>query len=278
MNQIDAYIGSISTGLSKRAEGSWNSDITEPICYPEDAHQDYAAVELTSYWFMHRNRCIISMVQRFAPSGPILDIGGGNGAVSLALNSAGFLSIVLEPSSHGAAVAHSRGLSVIRSAFPSASIVDGSIPAVGLFDVLEHIDDDRRTLGDLRRVLKDGGWLYMTVPAFNWLWSDEDNAAGHARRYTIDSASSKLKKAGFDVAFATYMFSPLVAPILLLRSAPSLFGRVRGLKRPVASDHILPDNHLGRFISRSLTAEYRRIAEGKTVPVGSSVLIAARKV
>jgi hypothetical protein len=115
------------------------------------------------------------------------------------------------------------------------------------------------------------------VPAFGWLWSDEDIAAGHVRRYSIGSVRRALTRSGFEVAFASYIFGPLVPPVLLLRSLPSLFGRRAGLKRALAADHALPDNAMGLFIRRLLDVEASRIERGRRVPFGSSVLVAARK-
>lgn len=274
---VDAFISSLSPRIARAEDGFWRSRTIESVSYPESGHDACASVELTSYWFTHRNACIVSVLQRFTPDGPVLDVGGGNGIVSLAMNRAGFASVVLEPGHHGAHLAHQRGLPVIQATLQDADVAEGSVPAAGLFDVLEHIEDDRGTLGALHRVIRPGGWLYLTVPAYPWLWSNEDLGAGHARRYTLGSLTAKLAEAGFSVAYGTYMFAPLVPPILALRSLPSLFGRVGGLRRPVASDHTLPPGAVGRAIGRLLERERDRIAAGGTVPFGSSVLVAARR-
>jgi SAM-dependent methyltransferase len=275
--ELDGYVPSLSYGLIKIADGFWTSGTTEPVSYPDGFHGHYAALEDSSYWFAHRNRCIVSVVRRFAPSGPILDIGGGNGVVSLALANAGISAIVVEPSRTGADVARARGLLVIQATFESAGFVEGSVAAAGLFDVLEHFHGEAETLFGLRRALANLGWLYLTLPAFNLLWSNEDVIAGHFRRYTIGSAGRALARAGFELAFASYMFSPLVVPLFVLRSVPSMFGRLRGMRKGGAADHTLPANVFGRFIGRLLATEALRIEAGHAVPFGSSVLVAARK-
>jgi len=274
---IDSYVASLSARLKRRANGFWASEAMEGVSYPEEFREDFAAIEDSSYWFAHRNLCIISLARRFAPQGPILDIGGGNGAVSAALQRAGLPAIVMEPGSGGVDVARSRGLPVIHATFSSAEIIDGSMAAAGLFDVIEHIADERGILHALHRALTTSGWLYLTLPAFTWLWSSEDNDAGHFRRYSIGSARSALTDAGFDVVFASYMFHPLVVPVLLFRSAPSMFGQLKRSKRDTRRDHRLPDNALGRCISHLLAAEASRIEGGRRVPFGSSVLLVARK-
>lgn len=47
------------------------------ISYPEGGHAVCREVEDSSFWFAHRNRCIVAAVERMPPCGPILDIGGG---------------------------------------------------------------------------------------------------------------------------------------------------------------------------------------------------------
>ena len=53
-----------------------------------------------------------------------------------------------------------------------------------MFDVLEHIEDDCATLSNLKRKLSDNGHIFITVPAYNWLWSEHDEINHHKRRYS----------------------------------------------------------------------------------------------
>jgi SAM-dependent methyltransferase len=276
-DDIDAYIASLCGELDREEDGIWSVRSREPVHYPDEVRTGYAEIESTSFWFIHRNRCIVSVVRRFAPNGPILDIGGGNGAVALALRRAGYPVIVVEPGRTGAQVARARGLPVIRATFSSLGIADGALMAAGLFDVLEHIEDQAKALAGVCRALAAGGWLYLTVPALACLWSSEDNAVGHFRRYTVGSVQRALSETGFSVAFASYLFSPLVLPILVRRSLPSLFGRIGGRPPKVDEDHRLPDNAIGWCVGRVLAWEATRIERGADVPVGSSVVVAARK-
>lgn len=275
--EVDNYIRRMSKRLRKHPDGFWVSESVRPVSYPEDTRSEYAAIEAKSYWFAHRNRCIVAIARRFTPSGIILDVGGGNGFVSLGLKRAGLPCVVLEPGARGAEIAISRGLPVIMATLADADIADGAVAAIGLFDVLEHIERDLETLNDLHRVLEDHGWLYLTVPAYGWLWSDEDTAAGHARRYTLPVMTRKLLAAGFRIAYATYMFKPLVLPIMLFRSMPSLFRRHRAKTRDIAADHTLPAGTAGQLFNAMLNAEYASIARGRCVSFGSSILVAARK-
>jgi SAM-dependent methyltransferase len=273
----ELYMASISNRLRRGENGIWHVDSEEQISYPDAVRLSYARIEDTSYWFAHRNCCIIPVVRRHAPQGPIIDIGGGNGAVALALQRAGLPIIVVEPSAAAAQIARMRGLSVICGTFSALAIPDRAISAAGLFDVLEHVGNEVGLLRDILRALTPNGVLYITVPALPWLWSYEDKYAGHFRRYTVGRIWRVLSLAGFSVAFATYLFSPLVLPIFLLRSIPSLFGLIPSRDRELDEVHSLPSNLIGRWVNRLLSWEEASIARSASVPLGSSILVVARK-
>jgi SAM-dependent methyltransferase len=60
---------------------------------------------------------------------------------------------------------------------------DQEFDLVCAFDVIEHVEDDRRVFGEVSRVLKDDGVLIVSVPLHADRWTDFDNWVGHARRY-----------------------------------------------------------------------------------------------
>lgn len=60
---------------------------------------------------------------------------------------------------------------------------DQTFDLVCAFDVIEHIEDDRRVFGEVSRVLKDDGVLIFSVPVHADLWTEFDDWVGHVRRY-----------------------------------------------------------------------------------------------
>src|SRR5262249_43810635 len=74
---------------------------------------------------------------------------------------------------------------------------------VGMFDVLEHLEDDRGPLDHLFRLIRPGGRLILTVPAHMSLWSYFDESSCHYRRYDRTALQSKLAATGFEVEFIT---------------------------------------------------------------------------
>lgn len=98
---------------------------------------------------------------------------------------------------------------------------DTAFDVVLLMDVLEHTDDDAALLGEAAEALKPDGYLFITVPAFQWLFSAHDRFLGHRRRYTRASLGTLLAQQGdVEVLRLHYYFAtvfPLAAPIRLLR-------------------------------------------------------------
>ena len=154
----------------------------------------------------------------------------------------------------------------------------GSVPNIGLFDVLEHIENDTMFARHLFELVRPGGFLYLTVPAFNWLWSMSDVDAMHYRRYTRRSLGTLLANR-FDVLYSTYLFQRLVPISFLTRALPYALGLAR--TKPASAyktDHAAGSRWLAATLNRWLEGEVSMIAAGRTAQVGSSLLVVARRV
>ena len=247
------------------------------MSYPSVAQPCLAALEESSFWFRHRNRVIRTFIQRYLPCGPIIDVGGGNGAVSLELWRSGISSIVLEPGEDAASTAHARGLTVIRGAFDPRIFVEGSVRAIGLFDVIEHTADDVQFLADTNLVMANGGFIYVTVPALRSLWSSDDEFAGHYRRYNRHSLQQALTSAGFEVLAISSFFSLLVPLLFLFRTLPSACGLRKVDRVDKALDHHRSGTSTGALMERLLRVELSVLARGHSLPIGTSLIAVARK-
>ena len=249
------------------------------ISYPADQNAECFRLEDGSFWFSHRNRCIVAAVGRFPPAGFILDVGGGNGFVAQGLIDAGFETVLLEPGGRGAQNAREarRLPTVINATLDDAGIRTGSVPAVGLFDVLEHIEDDQAFVRHLTDIIQPGGVLYLTVPSFNWLWSTADVEAMHYRRYTKRTLTDVLA-GGFDVLYSTYLFQRLVPLFMLMRVVPYRIGLSRSRQaQSYEREHASGNKKLAGALGRILDHEVAAIATGRSLIVGSSLLVVARR-
>ena len=288
----------INSKLRLGDDGVFYAGEVGKISYPEEGNQACFQIEDQSFWFRHRNDCIRELVRNFPPrgKGPIFDVGGGNGFVAKGLVDAGWDVVLVEPGPSGARNAKKRGLEhVICGTTHTAGFKNGSLPAIGVFDVVEHIEDD---LGFLRHVwdlIEPGGMLYLTVPAYNFLWSHEDMHARHFRRYRLERGvgeenrlgrndpeggiMQKLSHAGFQPVYWTYIFGFLLWPVFFFRTLPYRLGIVRpsSAGKEVKRDHSQKQGLLGAMMARSFELELNRIRVRKMIRFGGSCLIASRK-
>ncbi len=269
----------IASNLQPGPDGLWHPRSRSACDYPDEGNAFCYQVEDHSFWFRHRNACILDAVQRLPPAGAIFDIGGGNGFVARALAQAGYDAVVVEPGPTGARNAQARGLApVVCAALDDAGFAPGTLPAAGLFDVLEHMADDRAVLEQLARLLSRDGRLYLTVPAYQWLWSTDDDLGGHHRRYSGRSLRRVVTAAGFDVEYATQIFWPLPLPILLLRALPSRLGIRPKADVDAIREELQPRESAGvRVLEALLRLETRWLRGGHVIPFGGSCLMVARR-
>ena len=273
-------LSAIAANIELGPEGFWVSPTASAISYPESANEVYFGVEDTSFWFAHRNQCILSAIRNLPPPGAFFDIGGGNGYVSKALQDAGLDVVLVEPGIHGSRNARRRGvLQVVCSTLQDAGFCSGVLPSVGLFDVVEHIEDDGAFLSDVHSYLIPGGRIYLTVPAFRRLWSGEDKEAGHWHRYALSQICSVLKSSGFEVEYATYFFQFLLPPIYFFRALPFSLGLSPKTvsHQAVQRDHQVASPVLQHVIGWLSRRELRRIGSRHRIGLGASCLVVAKK-
>jgi SAM-dependent methyltransferase len=71
----------------------------------------------------------------------------------------------------------------LSGAITSLPFPDKKFDLVCAFDVVEHVEDDRRVFGEVSRVLKEEGLFIFSVPIHTVLWTKFDQIVGHVRRY-----------------------------------------------------------------------------------------------
>jgi len=271
-------IEEISPSLNRNEEGFYVSDKAASVSYSTDGHTECFGVEDTSFWFRHRNECIAALLGRHPFSdGPMLDLGGGNGYVAQRIQADGMEVVLLEPGETGARNAriHRHLDHVVCSTVENAGFQPASFGGIGMFDVIEHIEDDRGFLERIAPLLVPGGRLYLSVPCHQWLWSQADVDAGHFRRHTLDTLE-KLLAGLFRIDYMTYFFKPLVAPQYLVRALPYQLGigRDKGMLS-TETEHGADNGIAVRIMHRMLEPEVAAIASGRRIKYGASGLVAA---
>jgi SAM-dependent methyltransferase len=190
-------------------------------------YKEYYRLEREHWWFKARLEILRNvtneLTSEFEGKSKILNAGAATGATSIMLKKFGdvlslehdkdcaeFLSKVLDEE-------------VLNNSLTDLSLDEKSFDIVCAFDVIEHIDDHEKAVREINRVLKNGGYIFITVPAFNILWSHHDIINHHFRRYRLEELERILIKNGFQIKYSTYFNFFLFPPILILRLFSKLF-------------------------------------------------------
>lgn len=271
-------IEEISSGLIRNPDGIYMSNAADVVSYSPTGHGDCFQIEDDSFWFRHRNDCIAAMIARHPYTGTLLDIGGGNGYVSHRLIAEGHEVMLIEPGRTGAYNAHlRRGIDMVAcSLVEDAAFSPGTFGAIGMFDVIEHINNDRGFIADIAPLLAARGKLYLTVPCHAWLWSGADVSAGHFRRHTERSLRTLLDT-HFVVDYLSYFFKPLLLPQWLLRSLPHRLGLGRKTELSPETMHGSNRGPMTRAMIRLLQPEVGKVSRGEQIGFGASCLVAAHR-
>ncbi|MBI4893821.1 MAG: class I SAM-dependent methyltransferase [Acidobacteria bacterium] len=173
-------------------------------------------IERVHFWFAGRRELVQNLLGRYAPApGKVLDLGAGGGELSRRLSGCGY-DITAADFLPGALVQlqrENRGIRALQCRAEQIPARDSSFDITLALDLLEHVDD-AAAAREICRVLRPGGLAIVTVPAFRFLWSYRDEAAGHRRRYSKAEFKRLLTTAGLHVqALGYYQFFlfPLVA-------------------------------------------------------------------
>lgn len=160
--------------------------------------QKLGKLEDRHWWYAERRWLIRQALAHENTTGVALDVGAAAGGNTRVLRELGWTCAALEYSDTGAALAHGRGLTVLRADATRLPFADDSLGLVVAFDVLEHIGDDHRAASEILRCLRPGGRLLAAVPADMRLWSSHDVAVGHVRRYERAELTSLARDCGFQ--------------------------------------------------------------------------------
>jgi SAM-dependent methyltransferase len=227
------------------------------------------------WWFLGRKVILAEVLRALLPPGRsrrVLDVGCGSGATLVVLQEFGPV-MGLDPAWLALQFCRERGLrDLLQGEASFLPLQAGRVDLLTLLDVLEHIPDDHAALRELHRVLAPDGWLLLAVPAYQFLWSEHDEALSHCRRYTAPELRAKVEEAGFTVVRLSYAITALFPLAVVFRLAQRLLKRRREPKTAL----IEPPGLINRFFYRTLVWEARWL-RFRNLPCGLTVLCAARK-
>jgi ubiquinone/menaquinone biosynthesis C-methylase UbiE len=191
-----------------------------------DAQRDFAELEQesASWWYIARRNLLREVAQqtlRDKCQARILDIGS---AGELEFEQPSPFLVVNQHNTLACAAFHQWQArpNLVCSSIDELGFASNCFDLIVAGDSLQFAQDDRAALRELRRVLKDGGLLCLTVPAYSFLWSEEDERRGNCRRYRTSELRSKLTTCGFEVQRASYFVATAFAPMAIARMAKSI--------------------------------------------------------
>ena len=245
-----------------------------------DEYQSLYELESTYWWHVGRLHLLRSLLESWLPSRDdlkILDFGCGTGSSLEVLRKYGRVTGT-DASEEALDYCRRRGAAiedVTLQTVPKEGRLpfdDDTFDVVTALDVLEHLDDDRAGLVELRRVLAPGGLLVVFVPAYRFLWSEHDEALEHRRRYVASDLHSRLNQAKFRVLKRTYAISfsfPLVMGYRLLRG---LFPSRDGSR----TSYVMLPGFINQLFVGLLRIE-AWLVRFINLPIGTSIAAVARK-
>lgn len=235
---------------------------------------ELSQLEADNFWFRARNELILWAINKYKSNATsFLEVGCGTGFVL-----SGIASANPRLKLYGSEI-FIAGLPHAIKRVPSAHFMqmDGrSIPfvkefdSIGLFDVLEHIQEDEIVLNQLYKSLKNEGVLFITVPQHPWLWSYTDEIACHVRRYKKNEIEEKVKGAGFEILRST-SFVSILLPMMIL-------SRMFQKNKKGHSGELNLNKYLNKLLFRLMMLDVYGVKLGLNYPIGGSRIIIAKKV
>jgi hypothetical protein len=271
---------------SKDKAGIIVKDLNDTISYPETLNDFCFAVEDSSDWFQFRNELIHHYVKKWLQDGDFLDIGGGNGFQAKALSDLKIINgdiILIEPGYAGCLNAKKRDCKFIYCGFFQDLDFNKqhNITMCGLFDVIEHVEDDIIFLNQLYSKLPINSRVFINVPAKSSLWSQTDVYAGHYRRYDESDIERIQQNTQFKVIDSSFYFDFYILPLILFRIIPEKLGFIKTEKQIIASEkrNLTATNKsvLNIFFRYIHKLKLRKLENGYKIKNGTSLFIVLKK-
>jgi SAM-dependent methyltransferase len=235
--------------------------------------QRFYEIEDAHWWFVARKAIVLGLLDRYVPEKPqrlVLDAGCGTGGLLTDLArygkvvAADFLEEAVE-------FCRRRGHEIVQCSVLETPFRAGSFDVILGLDLIEHLEDDLAALQDLYRICKPGGFLCVTVPAYQFLWSHHDVLNHHKRRYTKPQLEQQLKSANFRVLRCSY-FNSFLFPCIVVGS---MLGRSVG--EELGPEWNIPHRAINSSLCKVFASEFP-LLKWFDLPFGGSILAIAQKV
>jgi SAM-dependent methyltransferase len=187
--------------------------------------KEYFYNERNHWWFLVREKIIgyeltkLLKEKDFNRTIKILNVGCATGRTSEFLEKFGeVISLEYDEDCYNF-VKEKLNINIVNGSVLDLPFENEIFDVVCAFDIIEHVHDDLKAAEEMNRVLKNNGNLILTVPAFNFLWSEHDEINFHFRRYTKKTLLNTLNvfKLNKTYFFNSILFIPIAIVRLLSR-------------------------------------------------------------
>ena len=187
-----------------------------------DYFKQYYTLEREHWWYMARIKILASFVKLHLFKGEplkILNVGVATGATSEMLLQFGTVTSIEYDKACIDFVNNNTSIKVQQGSITEIDFEDNTFDLVCAFDVIEHVENDQKAASELLRVCSKKGYVFVTTPAYQFLWSEHDVVNHHYKRYTLGGFKKLFEKDLYNIVKQTYFNTFLFPPIALLRLA-----------------------------------------------------------
>ena len=242
----------------------------------EKIHQ----LQKNGFWFgAGRNKMTLSLLEKHDQeivSHIILDIGSSEGAFLDYLNThhLKFQGIDIDENALEFCRERGYGDQVQYGNIKDIPFPPDSFDVATALDIVEHVDDDQKAMKEISRILVTGGLALVIVPAYQWLWSRNDVAYHHQRRYSKKAFLLLTESCGLRTEQWSY-FNFFLFPVFILATMFSKLFPEKVKTSTVLRPLPKPFNFLLKQIIYLEAWMISRL--GIRLPFGSSMIFILRK-
>ena len=230
--------------------------------------------EKEHWWYKGRREIISSIISKFVFKNnklKILDFGAGSGANTVALSHYGEVYVYEK---------NENALQLLKKRFekiPDIFVLDEInenifFDLIIASDVIEHIENDDEIIKFFSRVLKNDGNILITVPSYNFLYTERDKVLGHFRRYNINALKKKTNKYFKIIKLSYYNFFLFFLSVVLF-----VFLKLFKIKSLITSPENTPNFFLNNLFYKIFSSE-KFLLKYLNFPFGASIVYLAKKI
>ncbi len=238
-------------------------------------YAEHFDLESKHWWFVSKKKIIESFLKKYIPQKndrKILDAGCGAGLMLKKLQIYG-KTYAMDFSEDAVEFSKKKFNGEVRRGWLPENFpyLDQKFDAIICLDVIEHINDDQKSLRILKDHLSDDGIMIITVPALQLLWSKWDDLNHHKRRYSKKQLEQVILNAGLKIDRITYYNSLLFLPVFLIRIIKNIIK-----SDSEKSDTDLPNSILNWILEKIFSFE-KWLLHVISFPIGVSLIAVVRK-